>query len=76
MLDHYISHRQQRLDQVRDAVAQLRSGGVADAAGLPRQVVETVYADVDPVLWGAAELSVRAQLEHLRDSTRTRGDSS
>jgi glyoxylase-like metal-dependent hydrolase (beta-lactamase superfamily II) len=68
VLDHYISHRRQRLDQVRDAVAQLRSGGVADAAGLPRQVVEIVYADVDPVLWGAAELSVRAQLEHLQGS--------
>jgi glyoxylase-like metal-dependent hydrolase (beta-lactamase superfamily II) len=67
VLDHYISHRRQRLDQVRDAVAQLRSGGVADAAGLPRQVVEIVYADVDPVLWGAAELSVRAQLEHLHE---------
>ncbi len=67
VLDHYIAHRRQRLDQVRDAVAQLRSGGVADAAGLPRQVVEIVYADVDPVLWGAAELSVRAQLEHLQE---------
>ena len=28
-------------------------------------MVEIVYADVDPVLWGAAELSVRAQLAHL-----------
>ncbi len=66
VLDHYIAHRHERLDQVRAAVAQLQSGGVADAAGLPRQVVEIVYADVDPVLWGAAELSVRAQLDHLR----------
>ena len=33
---------------------------------MARQVVETVYADVDPVLWGAAELSVRAQIEYLR----------
>ncbi|MEZ5191810.1 MAG: hypothetical protein R2734_04400 [Nocardioides sp.] len=32
---------------------------------LPRAVVEIVYADVDPVLWGAAELSVRAQLAYL-----------
>ena len=32
---------------------------------LPRRVVEIVYQDVDPVLWGAAELSVRAQLEYL-----------
>jgi hypothetical protein len=28
-------------------------------------VVEIVYQDVDPVLWGAAELSVRAQLAYL-----------
>jgi hypothetical protein len=33
-------------------------------------VVEIVYADVDPVLWGAAELSVRAQLAHLAGSGR------
>ena len=67
VLEHYISHRQQRLGQVADAVRQLQAGGAADATRLPRQVVEVVYADVDPVLWGAAELSVRAQLEHLAD---------
>ncbi|QBR92632.1 MBL fold metallo-hydrolase [Nocardioides euryhalodurans] len=66
VLDHYIAHRAERLEQVAAAVAQLRAGGVADATSLPRQVVEIVYADVDPVLWGAAELSVRAQLEHLQ----------
>ncbi len=66
-LDHYIAHRAERLDQVEAAVAQLRAGGVGDATRLPRQVVEIVYADVDPVLWGAAELSVRAQLDYLRD---------
>ena len=65
VLDHYISHRRQRLEQVADAVRLLQSGGVADSTMLPRQIVEIVYADVDPVLWGAAELSVRAQLEHL-----------
>jgi glyoxylase-like metal-dependent hydrolase (beta-lactamase superfamily II) len=67
-LDFYISHRAERLAQVEAAVAQLRDephpeGLAADE--LPRGVVEIVYADVDPVLWGAAELSVRAQLEHL-----------
>ena len=66
-LDHYISHRAERLGQVEAAVAQLQAGGVADAVTLPRQVVEIVYADVDPVLWGAAELSVRAQLDYLRE---------
>ena len=67
-LDYYIAHRQERLQQVGDALAELRSRphpeGIA-ADELPRQVVEIVYADVDPVLWGAAELSVRAQMQYL-----------
>lgn len=69
VLDYYIGHRQQRLDQVRDALRSLTDQphpeGIAEA-DLPRQVVELVYQDVDPVLWGAAELSVRAQLAYLR----------
>ena len=67
VLDHYRSHRAERLGQVDAAVAQLQAGGVAAAVTQPRQVVEIVYADVDPVLWGAAELSVRAQLDYLRE---------
>ena len=59
-LDHYLAHRRDRLEQVREAVRVL--GPEASA----REVVEHVYTDVDPVLWGAAELSVRAQLEYLR----------
>jgi glyoxylase-like metal-dependent hydrolase (beta-lactamase superfamily II) len=69
-LDYYIAHRAERLAQVEAAMAELRDRphpeGVA-ADELPRLVVEMVYADVDPVLWGAAELSVRAQLAHLAD---------
>ena len=60
VLDHYLTHRAQRLDQVRSALSVL--GPTASA----REVVEHVYTDVDPVLWGAAELSVRAQLDYLR----------
>jgi glyoxylase-like metal-dependent hydrolase (beta-lactamase superfamily II) len=41
--------------------------GLHDHDALPRRIVELVYADVDPVLWPAAELSVRAQLEYLTD---------
>ena len=59
VLDLYIAHRHSRLAQVESAVASL-----GDSAS-PRAVVELVYADVDPVLWGAAELSVRAQLAYL-----------
>ena len=56
----YLEHREQRLDQVRAALATLG----ADAS--PPQVVEHVYVDVDRSLWPAAELSVRAQLDYLR----------
>ncbi len=56
----YLAHREQRLDQVRAALAVL-----GDDAGA-RQVVELVYADVDRSLWWAAELSVGAQLAYLR----------
>lgn len=55
----YLAHREERLGQVRAALAAL--GGQATA----RQVVEVVYAEVDPVLWGAAEASVVAQLAYL-----------
>ena len=58
VLDFYIEHRQERLDQVREALA----AGATDA----RSVVERVYTDVDESLWPAAELSVQAQLDYLR----------
>src|SRR5690348_8509745 len=63
-LDYYIAHRAERLRQVESALAELGPEGLAKE-DLPRRVVEIVYADVDEVLWGAAELSVRAQLAHL-----------
>ncbi|WP_113704689.1 MBL fold metallo-hydrolase [Nonomuraea lactucae] len=56
-LDGYLAHRRQRLDQIR---AARREG-----ARTPREIVEIVYADVDPELWPAAEMSVRAQLDYL-----------
>ena len=61
-LDFYLAHRRERLEQVREALRGLDP----DAEDLARQVVETVYADVDEVLWGAAKLSVRAQIDYLR----------
>lgn len=53
----YLDHRELRLGQVRAAVAT--------GATTAREIVEQVYADVDPVLWPAAELSVCAQLDYL-----------
>ena len=56
-LDYYIAHRAERLQQVESAeLAELDPEGLGEDE-LPRRVVEIVYADVDPVLWGAAELS-------------------
>lgn len=56
----YLAHREQRLDQVRQALRVL--GDDASA----RAVVAQVYTDVDEKLWDAAEKSVRAQLDYLR----------
>jgi glyoxylase-like metal-dependent hydrolase (beta-lactamase superfamily II) len=58
VVDFYLEHRAERLEQVR---AALETG-----ASTPREVVEVVYGDVDESLWGAAELSVAAQLDYLR----------
>jgi glyoxylase-like metal-dependent hydrolase (beta-lactamase superfamily II) len=57
----YLRHREERLEQVRAALDTL--GPDATAA----DVVPVVYADVDRALWPAAEWSVRAQLDYLRD---------
>ena len=56
----YLTHREERLDQVRAALRELGE----DAS--VRQVVEHVYTDVDEKLWDAAEKSVQAQLDYLR----------
>jgi glyoxylase-like metal-dependent hydrolase (beta-lactamase superfamily II) len=58
VLDAYLAHRAERLEQVRAAV----EAGATE----PADVVRRVYADVDRQLWPAAELSVRAQLDYLR----------
>ena len=70
-LDFYIGHRRDRLAQVESALETLRSAPHPEGLAtdeLPRRVVEIVYQDVDPVLWGAAELSVRAQIAYLQHS--------
>ena len=66
VLDYYIAHRKERLDQVRAAVGA--------GARTPAEVVAIVYADVDKSLWPAAEVSVRAQLEYLRQLPLGTGD--
>jgi glyoxylase-like metal-dependent hydrolase (beta-lactamase superfamily II) len=57
ILDYYLSHRAERLDQVRSALAA--------GARSPAEIVAMIYTDVDPAVWPAAEWSVRAQLDYL-----------
>lgn len=56
----YLAHREDRLNQVREALRVLGEEATA------RQVVEHVYTDVDKKLWDAAEKSTQAQLDYLR----------
>jgi glyoxylase-like metal-dependent hydrolase (beta-lactamase superfamily II) len=56
----YLTHREQRLEQVREALRTLGDDATA------RQIVEHVYTDVDEKLWDHAEWSVQAQLNYLR----------
>ncbi|OBB19827.1 MBL fold metallo-hydrolase [Mycolicibacterium setense] len=56
----YLTHREERLDQIRAALRELGEDASA------RKVVEHVYTDVDQKLWDAAEKSVQAQLDYLR----------
>lgn len=61
VVDGYLTHRAARLEQVREALA------AGDTT--PMQVVERVYAQVDQAVWFAAEMSVRAQIEYLKDQS-------
>ena len=58
-VEYYLAHRANRLAQVETAVE--------NGFRAPAEVVAHVYADVDRSLWPAAELSVRAQLDYLRE---------
>jgi glyoxylase-like metal-dependent hydrolase (beta-lactamase superfamily II) len=59
VLDFYLAHRAERLDEVRAALA------AGDRT--PAEIVPRVYAAVDQALWPFAQSSVRAQLRYLAD---------
>jgi hypothetical protein len=63
VLAAYLDHRHERLQEVGRAAQDLAEDLPLDE--VTARVVETVYADVPRVLWPAAALSVRAQLEYL-----------
>ena len=56
-LDYYITHRAERLAEIRAALA---AGDRSES-----DIVARVYADVDRALWPFAQMSVRAQLAYL-----------
>jgi glyoxylase-like metal-dependent hydrolase (beta-lactamase superfamily II) len=57
VLTYYQEHREYRQRQILAALA--------DGPATPRDLVAVIYADVDPVLWPAAEASTRAALAVL-----------
>jgi glyoxylase-like metal-dependent hydrolase (beta-lactamase superfamily II) len=60
VVQFYLDHREQRLEQVRGALRVLGP----DVESM--DVVRHVYTDVDEALWPFADLSVQAQLAYLR----------
>ena len=61
MVAFYRVHRTERLDQVRQALADGAAGEVDPVEGVLRRV----YADVPEDVWPAARMSIRAQLDYL-----------
>lgn len=68
VLEQYTTHRLQRLEQVRAALARLGGGDPSIHPGTA-EVTDLVYADIDPSVRGAAEHSVRAQLHYLSQTS-------
>lgn len=61
MVAFYRQHRAERLDQVRQALAD----GAADEPDPVEGVLRRVYAEVPVSVWPAARMSIRAQLDYL-----------
>ena len=61
MVAFYRVHRAERLDQVRQALAD----GAAAEDDPVEGVLRRVYADVPSAVWPAARMSILAQLEYL-----------
>jgi glyoxylase-like metal-dependent hydrolase (beta-lactamase superfamily II) len=61
MVAFYRVHRAERLDQVRQALAD----GASEEEDPVEGVLRRVYAEVPQEVWPAARMSIRAQLDHL-----------
>lgn len=65
LLEAYRAHREQRLEQVREALAQL---GKTAAQVAPAELLGRVYPEIDARLAGAASHSLQAQLHYLESN--------
>ncbi|MCW4467171.1 MBL fold metallo-hydrolase [Glutamicibacter sp. MNS18] len=65
LLDDYLAHREQRLGQVRGALARL---GKTAAQAAPAELLGQVYPDIDARLAAAATHSLQAQLHYLESN--------
>jgi glyoxylase-like metal-dependent hydrolase (beta-lactamase superfamily II) len=61
-IKEYVDHRAERERKILAAWEGGRRGA--------REIVEEVYTDVAPAMWGLAERSVTAHLEKLREEGR------
>ncbi|MGL5865476.1 MAG: MBL fold metallo-hydrolase [Dermatophilaceae bacterium] len=61
MVEYYRTHRAERLEQVRQALADGASAETDPVEG----VLHRVYATVPQEVWPAARLSIRAQVDYL-----------
>lgn len=59
---YYLAHRYERLDQIREAIAEGRAQGRDPGV---EHVLARVYADAPENVWPAARQSIRAQLDYL-----------
>ena len=59
VVEKYLDRREQRINQVKDAVATLGEDATVG------QIVDEIYTDVDPVLRSAAKQSTRVTLRYL-----------
>jgi len=67
-IQQYISHRQQREDEI---VQVFRSAGVGKEL-TPSDIVKVIYAKYPQSLWAAAERGVVLHLEKLRDEGKAK----
>lgn len=72
-IEEYISHRQQREDEIVNVFKDAKVDGEGGERGLlPMDIVEIIYVKYPKSLWGPAERGVVLHLKKLRDEGRAK----